>query len=246
MATRMSLPNHFCWTRFGSEAGQSAEQILRRKEQERLANNGIFLWGIGNSVGPGIRQLVRMCDHPEVLFSPIRSAPKAIDASPDCVVAWTWGETDDGDFFPLPQHSLVTSRQSMSSPKTTHYALVCFSAEPLCILEETATLQFGALRNFVSGNPVGASQVTAVVKRIALRSAQGADYKVALRAHLIAPFFIRLRGAVTLPRAKDFGNEWYTAVQGIWEQRLRHAPNRSLTCSQRKLPFARHTNTVAD
>ena len=48
------LPTIFCWTRFGGEAGEPIEQILFRKEQERLANGGVFLWGIGNAVGPSI------------------------------------------------------------------------------------------------------------------------------------------------------------------------------------------------
>src|SRR5208283_70677 len=124
MANYLNLPNCFCWTRFGSEAGQGIEQILRRKEEERIANNGVFLWGIGNSVGTAMAELVRRCGRPEVLFSPIKSSAKSSDALPESVVAWTRAETVYGEEFSLPAHSLVTSRQSVAFPKLTHYALV--------------------------------------------------------------------------------------------------------------------------
>jgi len=246
MAKHMALPVHFCWTRFGTEAGQTAEQILHRKEQERLANSGIFLWGIGNSVGPGIRELVRSYESPEVLFSPIRSSPKAIDAAPESVVAWTRGETDDGKIFSLPRFSLVTSRQNLSSPKTTHYALVCFSGTPLTLCETPYTLEFDALRNFLSGNPVGASQVTAVVHRDDTVPTQGGKYRVALRARLIPPFFIRLREPIPLSKSNNLATDWYAAVQSVWEQRTWHATNSELRANQRKLPFSSHPNRRAE
>ena len=120
------LPDHFCWTRFGTEAGQLVAQILDRKEKERQANQGIFLWGIGNAVGAGITELVRCCSEPEVLFSPIKSAPRAVDVTPESVVAWTAGETLDGDVYRLPDSSLVTSRLPWFC-NAVFYALVCFS-----------------------------------------------------------------------------------------------------------------------
>ncbi len=221
MAMHMALPVQFCWTRFGTEAGQTAEQILQRKEQERVANSGIFLWGIGNSVGPGIRELTRSNQCPEVLFSPIKGSPRIADAAPERIVAWTLGETDEGKLFSLPRYSLVTSRLSIASPKSTHYALVCFSGAPLTFSEAPPYLEFGALRNFVSGNPVGASQVTAVVKRDSSVRANIGNYRVALRAHLLPPFFIRLREPVPLPQSDRAVTDWYAIVQSVWNQRVR-------------------------
>ena len=78
----IDLPSRFCWTKYGSEAGESVDTIFRRKEQERLANRGIFLWGIGNSVGPGMRRLVEMEKAPMVVFSPMKTAAKRADARP--------------------------------------------------------------------------------------------------------------------------------------------------------------------
>jgi len=239
MATHMALPVHFCWTRFGTEAGQTADQILHRKEQERLANNGIFLWGIGNSVGPGVRELARNNEYPEVLFSPIKGCPRTVDAAPESIVAWTLGETDEGKLFALPRYSLVTSRQSVSSPKSTHYALVCFSSAPLTLSAAPPSLEFGALRNFVSGNPVGASQVTAVVKRDSSVPAKIGNYRVALRAHLLPPFFIRLRGPVLLRQSENAVTDWYATVQSVWDQRIRLSAGGTALTS--RYEFARRT-----
>lgn len=216
----MDLPECFCWTRFGTEAGQGIGQILRRKDEERLANKGIFLWGIGNSVGAAIDELVLRCGTPEVLFSPIKSSVRPADSAPEAVVAWTRAETIHGQEFLLPTHSLVTSRQSTSSPKLTHYALVCFSETPLRLAGPPLTLSFAAIRNLVSGNPVGASQVTAVVRASADPAKQGVIYEVPLRAKLAPPYFIRLREPRSIADPARSTQDWATAVQDSWQQRI--------------------------
>ncbi len=121
------LPERFCWTRFGVEAGASVDRILERKEIERQGNHGLFYWGVGNPVGPGMREMIRQVTCPEVLFSPIAGPPRPADASPTYVVAWTQGETLWGDAHPVPDHSLVTSRHTGPSDGRAHYALVCLS-----------------------------------------------------------------------------------------------------------------------
>ena len=88
-----TIPKCFCWTRFGTEAGEAIGHIFKRKEEERIANSGVFIWGIGNAVGPSVRELVLRTPKPQVLFSPIRSAAKLQDVSPPSVAAWTAGET---------------------------------------------------------------------------------------------------------------------------------------------------------
>ena len=185
-----ALPSSFCWTRFGTEAGETIEAILARKEAERQANGGAFFWGIGNSVAPAVAELVRRVDEPEVLFSPIKSRPRQVDVAPRSVVRWTLAEGLSGDTFELPSHANVTSQWDPNRPARAHYALVCSSAEPLKIAD-AGRLSFGALRNLRSGAPLGASQVTAVVHR-ADRSHGGNEYPVAFRAALVAPYFVRL------------------------------------------------------
>lgn len=205
----MPLPEYFCWTRFGTEAGQPVNHILARKERERAANAGLFIWGIGNAIGPSIRELVRRTTHPEVLFSPIRSAPKSNDVSPPAVAAWVSGEGLDGTSFLLPEHSVVTSRFDPQSPRSFHYALVCFSEQSLTASHCVEKVHLSEMTNLLTGRPIGASQVTAVVQPRMEDERGQPNYPVAIRASLAYPYFIRLRNPVILPEsAKTSGTEW--------------------------------------
>lgn len=196
------LPQAFCWTRFGSEAGQSIDEILRRKERERVANGGVFFWGIGNSISSGIRQLVLSTSGPEVLFSPIKGRARLVDREPSMVVGWAAAETMDGEPFELPPGTLVTSRGGTGR---AHYALVCFSDVPLCRSESGPSLGFDGLRNLLSGRPLGASQVTAVVSRNG-GEGDGRQYTVPFRATLVAPYFVRLKAPLPVTRAPHRSN----------------------------------------
>jgi hypothetical protein len=191
MYGELDLPSTFCWTRFGTEAGETIDAIFRRKELERQSGDGLYFWGVGNSVAPGLRELIRRSDSPEVLFSPIQSRPRAVDVRPSSVVVWRAGVTLDGDHISLPSAARVTSRQSRSP----HYALVCRSERPLNPGDH-GVIAFGSLRNLQSGNPLGASQVTAVVERTAVP--RGRKYVVALRSTLAPPYFVRLVDPATL------------------------------------------------
>jgi hypothetical protein len=192
------------------EAAQDVSQIIDRKEEERQACNGVFLWGIGNAVGPSILELLRVARCPEVLFSSIKSAPKSIDVNPPAVAAWTDGIGLDGEPFALPHGALITSRFNPTSPKRVHYALVCHSEAPLALLGNGARIQFGALRNLVTQRPVGASQVTAVVEHEEGHPRNSEGYGVAIRARLVAPYFIKLHYPIPIksvgshPRTFDF------------------------------------------
>jgi hypothetical protein len=194
----MNIPDCFCWSRFGTEAGQSIERILVRKEDERSANDGIFLWGIGNALGPSVRALIEKKLTPQVLFSPIKSTPRGQDVTPQTVVAWSCGITLSGKLYTLPKHSIVTSSYNMSSP-TKRYALVCYSNTPLIPLRSTArTIAIGELVNLLSGRPVGSSQVTAVVRREASPPKAGPYYDISISANLVPPYFIELQKPISL------------------------------------------------
>jgi hypothetical protein len=190
------VPSIFCWTRFGTEAAEPIDAILRRKEEERLLNGGLFLWGIGNAIGPSMAELVRRETTPEILFSPMKSRPKCKDVAPAAVATWTSAIGLDGCNFKLPIHSVVTSRFDVLAPKRSHYALVCFSEAPLTLTRSEAQLSFGKLRNIRTGRPVGASQVTAVVEQSSDRCLDFAAYDIAIRATLVAPYFVRLADPV--------------------------------------------------
>jgi hypothetical protein len=175
-----------------AEAGQPLEAIIARKDLERRAGGGLFVWGVGNSLRPRIQDLVRQVSAPEVFLSPMRSSPKAVDRSPDTIFCWTEYLDLHGVKHELPSHALVLSRgDTPKGVKTKHYGLVCHSEATLS-LERLGMLNVGHCRNWQSSNPrVGASQVSAVLEH------QRADhtsmtYEIAIRTTLVAPYFITL------------------------------------------------------
>jgi hypothetical protein len=215
----MAVPRYFCWTRFGSEAGQPFRDIVLRKEQERAANGGLFLWGIGNSVGDAIVELVKRTRDPQILFSPIKSPARPPDVRPSGVLMWTRAVDIAGEEYTLPPRSLVTSRET-SRHKTAHYALVCFSRERLPSSEGTLRIDAAALTNLVSGRRVGSSQVTAVVERHPTTFVTSHLYDVPFRARLVYPYFIYLRNPVPLQPRSSVGG-WAESVRALWGARHR-------------------------
>lgn len=189
------LPTMFCWTKYGTEAGEGVDSILQRKEEERQLNEGVFLWGIGNAIGPSIEQLLRSTREPQVVFTPMLSRPATKDVVPSSVGVWHRGVGSDGRTIDLPKHSRVTSRLTGSG--RPHYALVCSRATPLgeAMLPGSVQAGFEAAHvvNLRSGSRVGSSQVTSVVRRVACAWGQGRrNYRVTFTADLVAPYFIRL------------------------------------------------------
>jgi len=186
---RMLIPSAFCWTRFGTEAGETVEEILARKEKERLATGGTFYWGIGNAIGPGVTELLRRTAAPEVLFSPVAGPPRRTDVVPPAVVSWLAAEGLDGIRRPIPSGILITS--GIGRRLRPRYALVCSREEPIA-LTDAGEVRTGELSNLLSGRPVGASQVTAVVRRLCDQSPVGRPYPIRLRAYLAPPYVVRL------------------------------------------------------
>lgn len=196
----MPLPGSFCWTRFGTEAGEEINNIFARKNEERRINEGVFLWGIGNSIGPSIKELIRLVKNPEVVFSPIRSAPRKEDVSPEQVVAWTEAETIWGDAYIQPSGSVVTSRLGRGRKRISHYALVCASDDALEQNFDADIIFFRKLRNLKTDRPLAASQVTAVVRHTEDgNSAEGLMYRAVIRTKLVYPYFIRLLAPIPMP-----------------------------------------------
>jgi hypothetical protein len=198
----LRLPEAFCWTKFGAEAGEWAGSIFGRKEIERRRNGGTFLWGIGQSIRPSLLELLRVTAYPEVLFSPIRSAPSSRDVLPADVVLWCEAVGCDGRPFKIPEYSLVTSRRDNVAPRATHFALVCECEDSIIHMEtDFARVALGELRNFVSGSPLGSSQVTSVVRRTRNTEQASAEYPIVAHARLVYPYLVRLTHGIPVPRA---------------------------------------------
>lgn len=192
-ADRVAIPQVFCWSKFGTEAGEPIEEIRARKERERQEGGGLFLWGIGNSIAPSIKLLVDVDPRPSVLFTPMLSRAAQIDVRPAGVVQWRSGLGLDGRPHQVPDHCQVTSRTSGGSARPrAHYALVCSSENPIDVDETGAQFSRGDVVNFASGSPVGSSQVTAVVERSGPADVCGTGYAVSFRATLVYPYVLRL------------------------------------------------------
>ena len=202
----VSVPKAFCWTKFGDEAGESMHSIFRRKEVERQRSDGVFLWGIGQSIRPSLLRLLRLDSAPKVLFSPMKCAPAHRDISPSSIVVWCEGLGLDGQPYCLPEHSLVTSRRDDKFPRNYHYALVCECSAPITPQGNGApNLRSGSLRNLVSGSTVGSSQVTSVVQRTEDVEGSGPEYAVTATGRLVAPYLVRLTRGVVVPNAGQYG-----------------------------------------
>jgi hypothetical protein len=181
------MPSFFVWTKMGVESGERLTQIVQRKESERIAGQGVFWWGIGNSLGSAVRTTAsQQAGRLPVLFSRMLGRPKFSDVRPDAVWRWTGWEDHNGRTHPVPPHVNVISRGAASKGK--HYALVCYAAEPISL---------GGMGRFdpnscrtLSGKIPGASQVTALLDGTAGHSA-GA-YEIAFRATLIEPWAVKL------------------------------------------------------
>src|SRR6266498_1628761 len=233
----MSLPEAFCWTKFGDESGEQVLSIFQRKEVERHRNGGVFLWGIGQSIRPSLLRLLRVTTTPDVLFSPIRSASSELDVSPKAVAVWCDALDLDGRPYRLPKYSLVTSRSE--GKRACHFALVCASSVPVIPGEcNHPRIALGELRNLASGSRLGSSQVTSVVRRVPCKEQPRIEYPIMVQARLVYPYLIRLTRQVMVPSALRLdtpgGVDLDTATEKLLRLRRQHAGDG--ICEQLGLP----------
>lgn len=207
-----------CWSRMQAEAGQGLEAIIRRKERERQACEGMFFWGVGNAPSTAIPSLARLEVPIPAIFSVMKSKPKAVDVSPSRIVAWRKYFDEHGAERELPAGAMVTSRgESAAGIKARHYALICRSKTPLALLRGSP-FDPAAFRNAgKSGGPVGASQVTALLQQVA-PFAERADYEINLLAWLTGGYWVRLSDPVELTTE---ANQEIADFEGTVDQWLR-------------------------
>lgn len=220
-----------CWTRMQSEAGQVLEEIIARKEMERRAGNGVFLWGVGNAPAVITSAYARLRVPIKVVFSIMKGRPRAVDATPRTLLVWRRYLDMFGVERELPPQALVTSRgETQGGDKKRHYALMCCSTTPLRI-ERGVGFDPTVYRN-VGGNGgrVGASQVTALLQRIA--PATPGDYEANLTADLVGSYWVRLTDAVVLgtgevERAASVAgtHEWLRMVADLRRGSWKAAPS---------------------
>lgn len=172
-------------------------EIVHSKERQRLESGGVFLWGIGSSVGPSIRELAATTPEPMVVFTCMRARPAMRDIDPLGVGHWTTAVGLDGEPYEMPAGAQVTSGIHNAQPPRHHWALVCESAVPLDIAPQ-GWLDDAQLRNLRTGSKAGARQVTSVVRRVSNGKPQH-RYRVLFTARLAPPFQLTLSGCQQHP-----------------------------------------------
>lgn len=195
-AAARASDEYVCWSRMQAEAGQALDAIVRRKEMERHAGRGSFCWGVGNAPATMTSALARLGHPVAAVFSIMKSRPKAVDVRPTRTFAWRRFVDSNGAVRPLPRHILVTSRaDSAGGPKDRHFALMCWSDTPLSI-QRGVPFDPSAYRNAGgNGAPVGASQVTALLKRTS-NGAGETGYEANMCAWLSESYWVRLSDPV--------------------------------------------------
>jgi hypothetical protein len=210
------LPDKFLWTKMGADAGQAIDAIVHRKDLERQCGEGLFAWGIGNSI-PSIERLAKTGTVIPVVFSHMKAKARAIDEKPEKVYVWN-SYLKDGVCVPLPAHMLITSRTDKN-----YYALFCDSKSSLRQQHEEQVF-FSQLLNAETGNKLGHSQVTSLVKR-SLDKPALKPYGVSFIANLSGPLHCKLANAteisLSLAQELSFKNiastpeEWMRVVAKV-------------------------------
>jgi hypothetical protein len=227
-----------CWSRMQAEAGQALDAIIRRKELERQSNGGIFIWGVGNAPARLTRVLAHAGQPVRVIFSIMKSKPKAADAQAEHLLVWRAYIDAEGVERALPSGSIVTSRAGTATKlKRAHYALVCRSERGLDLDKNGVRFDPEAFRNAgEQGRPVGASQVTALLRQVAGQRSNG-PYAVNMEAELTGGYWVRLtspmllarRALSALDRAENMGVEaWRDLARRLREPEVAQAERGTL------------------
>ena len=130
-----------CLTKFGPESGETAEEIVARKDLERRAGVGAhkneFWWGVGEKgTAQSIQTLISQHGGNTVLFSAIKDQKPPNKSSAADALVWRKYRMLGGDIIQdIPKHVLITSpaMTKRGTIRTKHFALVCNSSVPLKI-----------------------------------------------------------------------------------------------------------------
>jgi hypothetical protein len=183
----------FVLTKPGVEAGERLADIVTRKEAERIAGKNIFWWGVGNSLGPALRDAAKAAGGTLPVFFLVNkkpAPPRAHDVAPSSTFRWTKWEDWDGKIVSVPSYARVTSRGD--EDKRSHYALVCHSEGPI-VFEQNGGSFDPLLCKTGSGKRPGSSQVTALLQGdVNAPEHRNGGHRIVFKATLVAPWQARL------------------------------------------------------
>ena len=174
----------FVWSKMGTEAGEPLEDIMHRKEIERQANDGKFVWGIGNSPGNSIVNFMQDTKKPVAIFTETRpnSKTRSIDEEESERV---WRDKL------LPRYSFVTSHPE----RKEHYALLCECDEDLRT-QCHGKLHTGEFVHYVTCNPKLPPNSTNMMKKGEGRSCK--PYPIRFVASLYGEGWVKLTDYVDI------------------------------------------------
>jgi hypothetical protein len=204
-----------CLTKFGPESGETARDILARKDLERRAGVGThkneFWWGIGEKgTAQSISNLIAQHGANIVLFSAIKNQepPKKGSAS-DALVWRKYRMLGSDVLHDVPKHVLITSAALTKSGtiRTTHFALICVSSGPIKMGEHVFRFSNPHYKNLGKDGKLGKSargqRSTTALVRWTSSPISGAecDSLIDFSANLCAPYCVELREPKKVPIA---------------------------------------------
>jgi len=192
----------FVWTKPGTEAGEHLADIIARKNAERIAGNGVFWWGIGNSLGPAVCEAAKAAGGTlPVIFCKMLGDAQSHDVTPTVTVRWKKWQDWDGKIADIPPFVRVTSRgvDRKGRDKRKHYALVCRSDGPIVFDPNGRSFDPRCCLTHLGKVP-GDSQITGLLQGDVNAPHHGARYHIAFRAILIFPWQATLLEPDPLPR----------------------------------------------
>jgi hypothetical protein len=228
-----------CLTKFGPESGETAKEILARKDLERRsgtrAHKNEFWWGIGEKgTAQSISYLISQHGANVVLFSAIKDQKPPNGSASDALVWRKYRMLGSDVLHDIPKYVLITSAAVTKSGtiRTTHFALICNSSVPIKMGEHVFRFCNPHYKNLSKDGELGKSArgqrtTTALVKWTSSTiSGAECDSLIDFSAQICAPYCVELSDpkrippstAATLNRqiAKGLGiGKWKLAVTNI-------------------------------
>ena len=204
-----------CLTKFGPKSGETAEEVLARKDLERRsgarAHKHEFWWGIGEKgTALSINRLISQHGATVVLFFAIQNQKPPKQSSESNVLVWRKYRTlGSGVLHDIPKHVLITSAAVTKGGtlRRTHFALICNSNVPIKMGGRVFRFSNCHYKNLNKDGKLGKSargqRTTTALVRWTNSPISGAecDSIIDFSASLCAPYCVELSDPKQIPHS---------------------------------------------
>ena len=224
-----------CLTKFGPESGETAKEILARKDLERRSGVGAhkneFWWGVGDKrTAQSIQTLISQHGGNIVLFSAVKDQTPPNKGSATDALVWRKYRMLGGDILQdIPKHVLITSAAVTKggTTRTKHFALVCNSSVPLKIGARAFRFSNRHYKKLSKDGKLGKSasqRTTAALVRWTNSPISGAecDSLIDFSADLCTPYCVELSDPKQIPPSAIATLNWQIA-HGLHPTQWLHA-----------------------